>query len=362
METPLMRDRGVISVACEVFGTDLPICICKPMVWRTVYLAALFPVLEIKVQVEPEVAEIVVQRLRFGVERAKDQALVRVDANGDERPVLALEATFVTNCAAVVSPLRPYTSVRPVNTVAVSDMLALCRDSGGAVFHQISTIGVAFDGTTLEFIESQDLTGYLASKAIAEEIVREAGLAGLPSSIIRLGRVVGPRKAGAVNTEDALWTVLRACAVTGFYPVVDIAEPLSCVDDVTAAIVELALKSPVSGVVRTIGPPSSTRFVDIVRAVGLIDRSHHGVTIQQWQTLIEMSEAIADEHKQLISAWCSMVHSRDIHESDWAAPISADEYFQLPGVSNALLQQLAARDSQFRTQPEPERHAQVPFR
>ncbi|OZD10410.1 hypothetical protein CH275_01695 [Rhodococcus sp. 06-235-1A] len=281
-----------------------------------------------------------------------DLAAPRLALSDEQWGALAENITDVINCAAVVSPLRPYTSVRPVNTVAVSELLALCRDSGGATFHQLSTVGVASDQPVHEFIETKNLPGYLASKAIAEEIVRAAELAGLPVSIIRLGRVIGSRRTDAVNAEDTLWTVLRACAAIGSYPVVDVAEPLSCVDDVAAAIVAQVKDSSVDvGIVRTLGPPSATPFVDIVRAVGLIDRSHHGVEIEQWRALVAASDHIASEHKQLISVWCSVVRTaRIVPKSDIPITKDIDGYcYLLPVVSDTEIQRLADRDRQFRT-------------
>ncbi|MGA9870904.1 MAG: AMP-binding protein [Rhodococcus sp. (in: high G+C Gram-positive bacteria)] len=261
---------------------------------------------------------------------------------------LAQNITDVINCAAVVSPLRRYSSVRSVNTVAVSHLIALCRSGRRASFHQISTTGVETNQSIRQYLEDSAASGYLASKAIAEHIVGAAAQSGTRSSVIRLGRVLGSRNTGAVNSEDTLWNVLRASAAVGCYPAVDFAEPLSCVDDVARAIVEQVLDPDPSGVVITIGPRSRTSFADIVDWVRLDTKSASRVELEQWHHAVEKASSIAAQHKQLIAAWCSAVSILERVGTE-EAPDSANAgvYRALPNVERDALSRMAGHDRRF---------------
>lgn len=60
--------------------------------------------------------------------------------------------------------------------------------------------------------------GYVAAKWVAEGLVRLAGERGVPVAVHRPSRVLGHRDTGAVNPNDAFWSLVRAMVVLGATP------------------------------------------------------------------------------------------------------------------------------------------------
>ncbi|MBB2910627.1 nonribosomal peptide synthetase MxcG [Streptosporangium becharense] len=136
--------------------------------------------------------------------------------------------------AAEVSVTRAYSSLRAVNVTATVDLLRL-----GVSFHYVSTLAVAPAGAVVaeEFVAAHDglRDGYRRSKWVCEQLVRQALERGLPAAVYRLGRVVG-----GPNPNDLLRRILRAGALAGAGPKLDVAEPWTPVDYAARAIAGLS--------------------------------------------------------------------------------------------------------------------------
>ncbi|MGW0435670.1 thioester reductase domain-containing protein [Micromonospora sp. NPDC003197] len=147
----------------------------------------------------------------------------------------------VYHAAASVSVVRGYRSLRPANVDGTRYLLAL-----GVPFHHVSTVAVA---TEPGFVAAHPglRDGYQRSKWAAEELVRQAGDRGVPVTVYRLGRVVGPADTGYVNPDDLVWRILRAGVPRGVLPDLGVAEPWTPVDWVAATVVALA-RSGATGV------------------------------------------------------------------------------------------------------------------
>ncbi len=79
-EQPDLHDRrvglrGVVHVAGEVLGADLPVRLDPPAL-RAAYLEPVRTLLGVEVQIEREIAEIVLQRLGIGIHAEEDQPVV----------------------------------------------------------------------------------------------------------------------------------------------------------------------------------------------------------------------------------------------------------------------------------------------
>ncbi|MFB9903915.1 AMP-binding protein [Allokutzneria oryzae] len=147
----------------------------------------------------------------LGLDVGTWQDLARVDA--------------IYHCAAVVSLLREYDSMRAVNVEGTRSLLRLAAAGAPSRFHYVSTVSVALGQNTLA-------TGYQQSKWVAEQLVLEAGGRGLDTTIHRLGRVVGPK----VNPQDVLWRLLLAGIPAGVVPKLHHAEPWADAEDVAREI------------------------------------------------------------------------------------------------------------------------------
>ncbi|WSV85929.1 SDR family oxidoreductase [Nocardia sp. NBC_01009] len=83
--------------------------------------------------------------------------------------------------------------------------------------------------------------GYLTSKWVAEELVRQAGERGLPVAVYRPGTISGDTRIGVNSADDAIWNMIRAAAILGIAPDVgDATVSLVPVDYVAGALVEIS--------------------------------------------------------------------------------------------------------------------------
>ncbi len=85
---------------------------------------------------------------------------------------------------------------------------------------------------------------------------------GLPVTVHRLGRIVGPHSTGYVNERDFLWSVLRAGVPAGIVPDLFEEETWTPVDHVAQALVHLCLGQR---------PPTATVFNHVTTPVRLSD-------------------------------------------------------------------------------------------
>ncbi|MFJ4578429.1 amino acid adenylation domain-containing protein [Streptomyces echinatus] len=183
------------------------------------------------------------------------------------RPRLGLEETLldelartcdaVFHNAATVSVLREYATLRAVNTESTRDLLRLTAVRS-VPLHFVSTLSVAPPlGLAAEVPEAflpphAGLRyGYQQSKWAAERLLEQAAERGLPVTVHRLGRIVGPHGTGYVNERDFLWRVLRAGVPAGLVPDLFEEETWTPVDHAAEALVQLCLGQR---------PPAATVF------------------------------------------------------------------------------------------------------
>src|SRR5262249_24318930 len=117
-------------------------------------------------------------------------------------------------------------------------------------FHFLSTLGVCYatgteDVTLTEADDPWPLLdrlhlGYAQSKAVAEQLVRQARRRGLPAVIYRPTLVTGDSRTGAANPDDFLSRGIGACVRLGCAPDVDWSLDACPVDHVARAVVRHA--------------------------------------------------------------------------------------------------------------------------
>ncbi|MFJ8768784.1 amino acid adenylation domain-containing protein [Streptomyces clavifer] len=149
----------------------------------------------------------------------------------------------IVHNGAAVSVVRDYTALRPANTDSTHDLLRLAAPRR-IPLHYVSTLSVGPPrALSPEFPESflaahEGLRyGYQQTKWASERLLEQASERGLPVTVHRLGRVVGPIGTGKINYQDFLWTVLRAGVPAGLVPDLFTEESWTPADRVAAEIV-----------------------------------------------------------------------------------------------------------------------------
>nr|WP_042177990.1 amino acid adenylation domain-containing protein [Kibdelosporangium sp. MJ126-NF4]CEL12903.1 Probable non ribosomal peptide synthetase protein [Kibdelosporangium sp. MJ126-NF4] len=203
---------------------------------------------------------------RYGIDRPLPQERVRPVLGDLAKPRLGLgdadwetqaaHADVVHHCGAEVNFLYPYEKLRVANVFGTQEILRLAARRAIPV-HHVSTLAVVHgmgaaglrrvtEDTPLDNVELLGM-GYPESKWVAEEVVRGAAGAGLPTVIHRPYEISGDTKGFAWNSGAALCELFRIITEMELAPDLDLALNLVPVDYVAAAIVHLGLSQPADG-------------------------------------------------------------------------------------------------------------------
>ncbi|WP_330180334.1 amino acid adenylation domain-containing protein [Nocardia sp. NBC_01503] len=179
-----------------------------------------------------------------------DLALPRLGLDPARFELLAERIDVIYHNGARVNHVDPYERLRAVNVEGTRAVLELATTARVKAVHFISTLGAAIPaGPVPEVVGENDRlradqlqsNGYLTSKWVGEELIRQAGGRGVPVTIHRPGTICGDTSTGVNNPDDAFWNMVRAAAVLGVTPEVgDATVSLVPVDYVVRAIVAVA--------------------------------------------------------------------------------------------------------------------------
>ena len=159
---------------------------------------------------------------------------------------LARTCDVIYHAGALVNFIYPYTELRSANVTGTRELIRLAGLHRGIPVHYISTTAVLAGFGVMDVREVTEDTplayadrlgiGYVESKFVAEELLRNASRAGLPVAVYRPLDIVGDRHSGTWNTATEMCALIRFITDTGLAPDIDL--PLDFVPaDVCAAAV-----------------------------------------------------------------------------------------------------------------------------
>ena len=179
-----------------------------------------------------------------------DLELDRLGLDKSSHAGLADDVGQIYHCAAQVAFTLPYRHLRQANVVATANLLRFACSGRAKTFHHISTTSVfdqvaLFDGRTIDEdaiapLTGEPLTGYAASKWVAEQLVLAARARGLAATVYRPGTISGDSRTGVWPTHDLIPATIKGCIELSAVPDIDLGLPLTPVDLVARAIVAVA--------------------------------------------------------------------------------------------------------------------------
>ncbi|ALG09870.1 non-ribosomal peptide synthetase [Kibdelosporangium phytohabitans] len=214
----------------------------------------------------------------------------------------AAHADVIHHCGAEVNFLYPYEKLRVANVFGTQEILRLAAHRAIPV-HHVSTLAVvhgmgaaglrrATEDTPLDNVELLGM-GYPESKWVAEEVVRGAAGAGLPTVIHRPYEISGDTTGFAWNSGAALCELFRIITEMELAPDLDLALNLVPVDYVAAAIVQLGLTQPAVGQTYHLVNPREALLSDLVDRL----RAHgHRIRTIDYPAWIEQMLAYLADH------------------------------------------------------------------
>lgn len=163
---------------------------------------------------------------------------------------LAGTVEVIYHNGAVVNFMYPYAALKAVNVQGTQEILRLACSRTIKPVHYISTIYVF---SRAEYAPGNVLRehdqprhslmytlGYTQSKWVAEQLVMQAGMRGLPVAIYRLGRVAGHSQTGVCQMNDFVWQGIRVGIRIGAAPDLDMRLDMAPIDYVCKAVVHIS--------------------------------------------------------------------------------------------------------------------------
>jgi thioester reductase-like protein len=156
-----------------------------------------------------------------------DLAAPSLGLTADRFDALSRTVDAVYHPAAEVNWVRPYSSVRGANVLAVKELLRLAARHRTVALHHVSTLGVFLGGAGADRgIAVTDPTGpgaslptgYTQSKWVAEQVIDLARERGLPVSVYRIDLIAGDHRTGACQARDFVWLSLKGMLQAGAAP------------------------------------------------------------------------------------------------------------------------------------------------
>ena len=199
---------------------------------------------------------------------------------------LARTIDVIHHAGATVNFVYPYQDLRAANVTGTRELIRLAGLYRGIPIHYVSTTTVlagfgamgvheVTEDTPLAYADRLCM-GYIETKFVAEELLRNASRAGLPVAIYRPLDIVGDQHIGAWNTATEMCALIRFITDKGVAPDIDLPLDFVPVDICAAAIGYISSHAEAAGVTYHLASPQYAllgSLVDRLRQYGYAIRT-----------------------------------------------------------------------------------------
>lgn len=224
-----------------------------------------------------------------------DLSQPRLGLSDQQFEQLAAEIDVIYQNGAVLNLLQPYAALKTVNVLGVQEILRLAYQTKIKPVHYVSTIAVFYAAGQSrhdviyesDWPEPQNLRGgYMQTKWVAEQLIREAQARGLPGSIYRPGLIGGHSQTGVTNHQDLTSRLVKGSFQLGQYPDRNREFNIVPVDYVSRAIVQLAQQPETLGQVYHLTNPQATQLNQVVNWAGSVGSVLQEVPYRTWRSAL----------------------------------------------------------------------------
>jgi amino acid adenylation domain-containing protein/thioester reductase-like protein len=207
---------------------------------------------------------------------------------------------------ALVNFIYPYQELQAANVAGTREVIRLAGKYRSIPVHYVSTTavlaGLGVEGirevteeTPLGYPEQLRM-GYVETKYVAEELLRNAGLAGLPVAIYRPLDIVGSIGTGAWSTSTEMCALIRFMTDTGLAPDIDLPLDYVPADVCAAAIRHISVTAGATGRTYHLASPEHALLGVLVGR--LRDRGYRidDVTFGDWVRELARQAALDPSH------------------------------------------------------------------
>jgi amino acid adenylation domain-containing protein/thioester reductase-like protein len=219
---------------------------------------------------------------------------------------LARDVDIIYHPGALVNFIYPYQELRAANVTGTREVIRLAGTYRGIPVHYVSTTavlaGLGVEGihqvseeTPLGYPEQLRM-GYVETKYVAEELLRNAGRAGLPVAIYRPLDVVGSVDTGAWSTSTEMCALIRFMTDTGLAPEIDLPLDYVPADVCAAAIRHISVTEGATGRTYHLASPEHALLAVLVGR--LRDRGYRidDVAFADWVRELARQAALDPSH------------------------------------------------------------------
>ncbi len=210
-----------------------------------------------------------------------DLAAPRLGLSLGEFHGLARSIDIIYHAGASVNFIYPYEELRAANVTSVREVIRLATMARVIPVHYVSSTAVlaglgvmgvreVTEDTPLAYADRLRI-GYVETKYVAEELLRNAGRAGLPVAIYRPLDIVGSRRTGVWSTSTEMCALIRFITDTGLAPAIDLPLDFVPADVCAAAVRHISSLDGATGRTYHLASPEYTllgSLVDRLRAYG----------------------------------------------------------------------------------------------
>jgi amino acid adenylation domain-containing protein/thioester reductase-like protein len=186
-----------------------------------------------------------------------DLAEPRLGLSADEFCQLARGCDVIYHAGALVNFIYPYSELRSANVTGTRELIRLAGLHRATPLHYVSTTAVlagfgamgvreVTEDTPLAYADHLGI-GYVESKFVAEELLRNASRDGLPVAIYRPLDIVGDSRGGTWNTATEMCALIRFMTDTGLAPDIDLPLDFVPADTCAAAIRHISTHTGATG-------------------------------------------------------------------------------------------------------------------
>ncbi len=207
---------------------------------------------------------------------------------------LAEQVDIIYHNGATVNFFYPYSRLKASNVNGTRDILRLSSLYNIKPVHYISTLSVFtinnFQTTRTVFLEENfprcpiHSSGYVQSKWVSEQMVRNAQSRGLPASIYRIGRIFGNSRSGLMTKyfDDSFCIFLKACVLAKKFPSNRDEIYLIPVDFVSQSVVFISRNPDSHGNTFHIHNPRPTRWSNLFDVIQSSGYPMEGILRYDW--------------------------------------------------------------------------------
>jgi amino acid adenylation domain-containing protein/thioester reductase-like protein len=200
-----------------------------------------------------------------------DLAKARFGVEDEQYQWLAANIDAIYHSGALVNFIYPYSALKASNVLGTEEILRLACHTKIKAVHHVSTVDVLSarhdaDRTIREEMlpyATDNTSGYIQSKWVAERLVQSAIDRGLPCVIYRPWLITGHSETGVTHTTDYLCLALKSNIQLGIVPDHEQAINVMPVDYVSKGIVALSRMPQSLGKIFHFANPSDTSLTDV---------------------------------------------------------------------------------------------------